>query len=309
MARKNVTTKADISSWYVKRIKNFENLTEQEALFEYEAIKLRERYRKQAKTLQKKGKSVQTVAPKIVRPSAVTPSDVDYLKRIESQTIKEAIYRQEPIVPSYSGLYDYETSDWKEKNLPDFSWDEELYYSDDFGDSEDDYLTESDIKRIEDSFDKPEPKEPLFVDESTGEAIFEEDLPDFVQRSKELIDDLIAFTEQQADQSIVSYSAYRSGRTKTSASRKWSEDNINRAKNKIINRLEQIKDGDELAETFARKCASSDYLDSLYDAIGEYLAQAYSDTTGASYNSSSVYSLLNFSPMTLDDTMEFEDEE
>ena len=156
---------------------------------------------------------------------------------------------------------------------------------------------------------EPEPTPPLFVDMSTGEAIFEEDLPDYIQHCKELIDDLIRFTEEQADQSIVSYSSYRSGRTKSSSSRQWLENNIIKAKNKVVTRLEAIQSDNSLMLTFAKKCATGDYLQSLQNAIGDYISGAYSDINAESYYSSQVYNLLTFSPMTLDDTMDFEDEE
>ena len=310
MAKKIVNTKTDIPKWYTKRIKNFETLTENEALFEYESLKLRERYRKTARILKKQGYIVEKVAPKIVRPSAVIQSDIDYLKRIEPETIKEAVKFSEPIVKYDAPIYDYEPTVWKEENLPDFRYDERIYF-DGYGDSEDDYLTDYDIKQIESSFpsQEPEPTPPLFVDYSTGQAIFEEDLPDYIQHCKELIDDLIRFTEEQADQSIVSYSSYRSGRTKTSSSRQWLENNINKAKNKVVTRLEAIQSDSNLMLTFAKKCTNGDYLQSIQNAIGDYISGAYNEINAESYYSSQVYNLLSFSPMTLNDAMDFEDEE
>ena len=156
---------------------------------------------------------------------------------------------------------------------------------------------------------EPEPIQPLFVDLSTGEAIFEEDLPDHIQHCKELIDDLIRFTEEQANQSIVSYSTYRSGRTKSSSSRQWLENNINKAKNKVVSRLEAIQSDNSLMLTFAKKCANSDYIQALQNAIGDYIYAAYGDVDLESYYSSEVYNLLSFSPMTLNDSMYFEYEE
>lgn len=307
MAKKNITAKIDIPKWYKSRIKNFEILREKEALFEYESIKIQERARKQAKKL-----NIAYNKPKIVRPSTVIASDIQILKDIELETIKEAVQDNKPIVPYTSTLYAAERVEWKRENLPDYHYEGDYDFTDydytDF-DSEDDYLTDYDIKQIESNFPEPEPTPPLFVDMSTGQAIFEEDLPDFVQHCKELIDDLIRFTEQQADQAIVSYSSYRSGRTKSSSSRQWLENNINKATDKIIDKLEEIKDDDGMMLSFAKKCASSDYLQSLNNAIGDYISGAYSDVNAEAFYSSQVYNLLSFSPMSLDDTMDFEYEE
>lgn len=315
MAKKIVNTKMDIPKWYTKRIKNFEILREKEALFEYESIKIQERARKQAKKL-----NIVYNKSKIVRPSTVIASDIQTLKDIEIEDIKEAVKTNKPIVPYTSILYAAERVEWKRHNLPDYHYEgdydlpdinEPTDYFDDYNydDSEDDYLTDYDIKQIESSFPEPEPEPPLFVDLSTGQAIFEEDLPDYIQQCKELIDDLIRFTEEQADQSIVSYSTYRSGRTKSSSSRQWLENNINKAKNKVVARLEDIQSDDNLMLTFAKKCANGEYLQSLQNAIGDYISGAYSDINAESYYSSQVYNLLSFSPMTLDDAMVFEDEE
>lgn len=308
MAKKIVNTKIEIPKWYTKRIKNFETLTENEALFEYESLKLRERYRKTAKKLKKEGYIVEKVAPKIVRPSAVIQSDIDYLKRIEIETIKEAVKYSEPIVKYDAPIYDYEPTVWKEENLPDFRYDERIYF-DDYGDSEDDYLTDYDIKQIESSFPEPEPTPPLFVDLSTGQAIYEEDIPDYLERVKEFIDDIIDEAYNQGDQAVVSHSTYRSGRTKTSRSRAWVEQNIDRAVNKVVSKLMEIRNTDSLLQAFAKKCNDSSYLSSLQNAIGAYIAEAYSDTTGQSFYISKAYELLSFAPTTLDDAMDFEYEE
>lgn len=299
----------DIPKWYTKRIKNFEILREKEALFEYESLKIQERARKQAKKL-----NVTYKKHKIVRPSTVIASDIQILKDIELESIKEAVKANKPIVPYASPLYSSERVEWKRHNLPDYHYVSDYDFRDydlTEGDSEDDYLTDYDIKQIESSFPKPEPEpvSPLFVDMATGQAIFEEDLPDFVQQCKELIDDLIRFTEEQADQSIVSYSSYRSGRTKSSSSRQWLENNINKAKDKIVDKLEAIQSDDGMMMTFARKCASGDYLQNLQNAIGDYISGAYTDINAEAFYASNVYNLLSFSPMSLDDAMDFEYEE
>ena len=53
------------------------------------------------------------------------------------------------------------------------------------------------------------------------------------------------------DSAIVSYSSYRSGRTRTAKSRSWITDNINRAANMLLNLLNTITSSDEQMLAFA----------------------------------------------------------
>lgn len=295
MAKKIVNTKIQIPKWYTKRIKNFEKLTENEALFEYESLKLRERYRKTANKLKKEGFIVEKIAPKIARPHSVIESDINYLKRIEPETIREAVIQLEPIVKYDAPIYDYEDPYWKEENLPDY------HYQGDYDYSDYDY-TEDTVE--------PEPTPPLYVDMTTGEAIYEEDLPDYMDRLSDFIDDLIDETRQEMDRAIVSYSAYRSGKTRNARGRAWIETNITRAGNKLISKLEEIKSNENSLKTFAQKCNNPDYMQQLKDAVGDYISSSYYivDIDGY-FSNSKVYNLLSFSPMSLDDAMDFEYEE
>ena len=117
---------------------------------------------------------------------------------------------------------------------------------------------------------------------------------------------------QEIDRSVVSNSSYRNGRTRSSRSRDWIERNINNAGDMILKEIDRIKSSDSSIKGFADRFSDSTMLQSLYDAISEYLASAYyvvGNAIGSNFQASQVYSLLHDGPMTLEDTMEFEDEE
>ena len=309
MAVKHVTTKEQIPKWYTKRISNFKNLTTNEAIFEYEAIKVRERQRKFAK----KAGIKDYIAPKIVRPEAVIESDIKYIQNIKPERIKESVVKKERAVKITSPIYDYDKyNHLEEKFEPEevqqrYDWDrqDEYDYWDDGGYVDEDYIPEPEpVPSYE-----PEPQEPLFVDLSTGEAIYEEDLPDYMNRTRELIDDIIYEAQQDGDKTIISYSAYKSGRTRNARSRAWVADNVNRAVGKVVSMLEGIKNDEGRLRAFAERASNPDYLSQLQNAIGDYINQAYADTTGQSFLVSEVFNLLSFTPMSLEDSMEFEYEE
>lgn len=277
MANRIVASKNQIPEYIQKRIRNFKNLTPNKAIFEYEKFLLIRRA---------KGDYKEFLKGYIETPERVTKKDIQKLREMRGKKLQEQSYKYERELEINKRIREPKIEP-PELPIPE-------------------PIT---VPVLPDIPAEPEPTPPLFVDLSTGQAIFEEDFPDYIQQCKELIDDLIRFTEEQADQSIVSYSTYRSGRTKASSSRQWLENNINKAKNKVVTRLEAIQSDDSLMLTFAKKCANGDYLQSLQNAIGDYISGAYSDINAEAYYSSQVYNLLSFSPMTLDDTMDFEDEE
>ena len=293
MARQTITSKTQIPQYIQKRITNFKNLTPNKAIFEYEKFLLLRRA---------KGDYKEFLKGYIDTPERVTKKDIQRLREMRGKKLQEQRYEYERELEINRGIRREQKEDenWG-KSQPTTGIEIEP--------SELPTPEPTAVPVLPDTPTEPEPTPPLFVDLSTGQAIFEEDLPDYIQHCKELIDDLIRFTEEQADQSIVSYSSYRSGRTKSSSSRQWLENNINKAKNKVVARLEAIQSDDSLMVTFAKKCANGDYLQSLQNAIGDYISGAYSDINAESYYSSQVYNLLSFSPMTLYDAMDFEDEE
>ena len=282
---KLITSKSQIPKYAQKSIQNFKSLTINQAIYQYELLKLKRRAGRDYGSY---------LSGYLQMPSRVTKSVIQSItslrgKKLESarsdyeaeQRMNRAIRRQEK---------SYETDDL----LEPFDW------------------VDSPTKPIEKSYDTV--KEYLdstgsLIDPYTGEVIDANKIANYDDRLKEYVDELIDFTKQYADSAVISRSAYRSGRTKTARSRQWAEDNINRATNKIVNRLEQIKNNESELRSFGRACSNPDYLTLLQNAIGDYISGSYSDTTGDSYLASDVYDLLSFSPMSFDDAMDFEYEE
>lgn len=301
MPRKTVTQKEQIPKWYVKRIKGFQELSRNEALFEYESLKLRERQRKAAKKLGIKGYK----APSIPRPSYTTSSNVEWLKSYTKEEIDFSVRHEERLVDARSPIYDYEQELWKEEKFPEYVSAYESDYS-----WNDDYWSDDNYKYEE---SEPTPSEPVespedyWIDPTTGEAILKSDTADILSRTTEFLDRLIDYTESVANDQIVSRSSYRSGRTKSAKSRQWLEDNIDRARDRIINKLNDIKSSETNLRGFAEKASNADFFGQLTNAIGEYIAGAYKSANADSFQSSEIYNLLSDYPMTLEETLDFED--
>lgn len=285
MAKRTVTTKNQIPKYIQKRITNFKNLTPNKAIFEYEKFLLLRRA---------KGDYKEFLKGYIEAPERVTKKDIQKLREMRGKKLEEKRYEyeRELDINSKTRKEQREDENWSKIEPPELPTLEQITVPD-----------------LPDTISEPEPTPPIYTDPNTAEAIFEEDIPDYLERVKEYIDDIIDEAYNQGDQAVVSHSTYRSGRTKTSRSRAWSEQNINRAVNKVVSKLMEIRNTDSLLKAFAEKCNDSTYLSALQNAIGAYIAEAYSDTTGQSFYISKAYELLSFTPTTLDDAMDFEYEE
>lgn len=258
MPRKIVTNKSDIPSWYQRRITDFENLTENEALFEYEALKLTERARKQAKRL-----GIDYKPEKIERPDYVTEADIKYLQNIKASDVKQAIKSNAPLVP----VDPFEPIE---------------------GESPEEYMERTG----------------QIIDPETGGLI---PIADFNDKTEQFIDEVIEYTKSYTAGrlEIADYSS-KTGRRKSASNYQWQQDNILRAMNKILSRLEEIRTNPKSFRKFGELCGgsgdgSSSYLADLKSAIGAYIADSYHDDTGDSYYTSDAYNLLNFEPESMDD--------
>lgn len=115
MARKVYSTKSQIPKWYRRRIHGFEGLTDTQALYEYERIKIQERVRR----ARKRGKEYKIEPFKPV--SQVERYDVEYLRKLnvrdyqkKPEPKKSAIpepKRQEEDDIDYNEMWD-ENDDW-----------------------------------------------------------------------------------------------------------------------------------------------------------------------------------------------------
>ena len=274
---KLITTKTQIPKYAQKSIQNFKSLTTNQAIYQYELLKLKRRAGREYGAY---------LSGYLQMPSRVTKAAIKAISSIRGKKLETA-------------RSNYETEQRINRIirgdlLEPFEW------------------VDTPSKPIEKTYDTV--KEYLestgsLIDPSTGEVIEAEQIADYNDRMREYIDSLIEFTRQYADSQIIVRSTTKSGHTKSVKGRKWVEDNITRATNKIINRLEQIKSNESDLRSFGRACSNPDYLSLLQNAIGDYISGSYSDTTSDSYIASEVYDLLSFSPMSFDDTIDFEYEE
>ena len=328
MPKKTVTTKEQIPKWYTKRIKGFSELTQQEALFEYEALKVRERARKYAKR-----QKIEYIPPKIVRPSTVIEPDVNFIRRIELPTIQEAVKKQAPIVSAESGLYDYEHEYWKEEHLPDYQAPHYEYYQSSWEDYEgdeeyfeyDEPEEEIPASRIIQEYYHPEPSTPepeepahdiddYWIDPNTGEAVLWEDIKyaDAERAAIEFLEDLKAQLQQVADDTAISHSYYANGRTKSASQRNFYNQNIDRALQQVFDKIDSILHDDNKLQAFVAKHrgATNDW-EALVMAASEYIADSYKSKGGDAAQiaqAARLNALLDAGPISLSEAMDFVDE-
>ena len=321
MPRKTVATKEQIPKWYAKRIKGFSDLTENEALFEYEALKVRERARKYAKR-----QNIEYIPPKIVRPSTVIEPDINFIRRIELPSIQEAVKKQKPLVSAESGLYDYEFTYWKEENLPDYqqphyedyqsSWED--YEGDDYYEDEPD--EEIHASKIIEEYYNPKPEEPAhdiddyWIDPNTGEAILWEDIQyaDAERAAIDFLQDLKSQLQQVADDTAISHSYYANGRTKSASQRSFYNQNIDRALEQVFDKIDAIlNDPDKLSAFVARHRGATNDWEALVMAASEYIADSYKSKGGDAAQiaqAARLNALLDAGPISLSEAMNFVDE-
>lgn len=300
MARKTITQKEQIPKWYTKRIKGFENLKQSEALFEYESLKLRERQRKTARKLGIKDYK----APSIPRPSYTTSSNVETLRQITSEEIKHAVKYGQRVIEPYSSIYDYEPEWWKEEQFPgyvaayepDYSWDTEY---DDYEEPSVNYTPEP--EPIEESLDD------YFVDPTTGEAIPKSNISSLADRGREFLERLVDYAREIRDQTIINHSVYPNGRTRNARSRSWMEQNVERATNKVIDRLQRILGDEEECQKFAERAMYGDYMATLQNSIGAFVTAAYKSPATDGNNWAELDSLLNDVPLSMEDLSYMDD--
>lgn len=117
---------------------------------------------------------------------------------------------------------------------------------------------------------------------------------------------------------IFSFSDYRTGRPRNAKSRAWITNNITKAADILLEKIDSITDSDEALVGFAKYFMENDAeLAKIQDAIGEYIRNSYSVMATSSYfSSSTVYQILIGRPLTLKESQDlsendegYEDEE
>ena len=112
MARKLYSTKSQIPKWYRRRIHNFGELNDIQALYEYERIKIQERVRR----AKKRGKEYKIESFKPV--SQVGSYDVDYLRKLNVRDYEKNPEQETP------PIQEPETQDEDDIDYDDYPWDE-----------------------------------------------------------------------------------------------------------------------------------------------------------------------------------------
>lgn len=282
---KIVTKKSDIPKYAQKAIKNFSKLTKNQALYEYELLKLKRRagrefgsyltgyFKREGKITQKAIKALSSIRGKKLESEK---SKYEREQHIYRQEVKQRIEDR--------GFYDSDI------DLND-EIGKELSYSEPAYNSVDEYLVETGKT----------------IDPLTGEVVA---VADAEELARNFFERLIEEIEIMKDQAQVSYSSYKSGRTRSVRSRQWVSDNITRGADRLINLIES-RISDPQSEIAFYKSLSGTSLSELQDAISEYMANLYyqsAESINGYMQSSRIYQLLSSAPVAMDELEEFDEE-
>lgn len=303
---KIVTKKSQIPKSAQKKIKNFSKLTDNQAILQYELNKLKRRLSKQVDYTQF-----------IKTPKAITKSFIQEIHNIRGKQVekfKERFASGKPLT-SYEErkAKQYERATRSISKQLDQISDDEIYDYEPYYPEPDDTIDINELIEKEKQYDSVKDyleETGQAINPFTGEVLEEQAVGDIIESAREYLSELRELVLQEIDRAVISASSYRSGRTRSSRSRDWVENNINKAGDMVLKEIDRIEASEESLKSFAKKFSSSSQLQELSDAISEYLASAYHITdSGSSFQSSRVYMILHDGPMSLADTMEFEDEE
>lgn len=303
---KIITKKSQIPKSAQKKIKNFKKLTDNQAIYQYELNKLVKRA---------KGDYGQFLKGYYHMPSRVTKKAIEEIRSLRNVRLRysrEKYETERRIDRITRDRIEYERPRIEQPVVENPLDDYDLYdYSD--------YYEPSDAIDINDLIEKEKQYDNVkdYLEETgqainpfTGEVLEAQAVGDIIESAREYLSELRELVLQEIDRAVISASSYRSGRKRSTRSREWVENNINKAGDMVLREIDRIEGSEESLKSFAKKFSSSSQLQELSEAISEYLASAYHITdSGSSFQSSRVYMILHDGPITLADTMEFEDEE
>lgn len=321
---KIITKKSQIPQYARKNIKNFSKLTDNQAIYQYELNKLIRRaggeygqflkgyYQMPERVYKKDIEEIRSLRNVKLR-SSREKYETD--RRIERITLDRIEYEQpridRPVIESPASSPDLPNTIIDINDLID----QEKQYKDpaeylkETGQIIDPFTGEILSKEYGDAVNE---KIKAVTDVSGSEDLRPEKQPvvNVYDSIENFLDQLEQYVRDEQDRAVVANSSYRSGRSRSQKSREWIEDNISKAGDMVLKEINRIRSSEDSIKKFAQKFSNESDLQDLMDAIGEYLMAAYhsSNTTGA-FQSSRVYMILHDGPMTLADTMEFEDEE
>lgn len=259
---KIITNKSDIPNYAKENIKNFKNLTTNQAIYEYEVLKLKRRAGKELASY---------ILNQLKKGERITKKLIETVSKIKGKSLQSERTKYESSRKTLS--LDLNEEIKKEKNYR----------------SPEQYLRETN----------------QIIDPATGEVV---SVADEKQLAREFFDRVISEIENQSAQAQVSYSSYKSGRSRSGKSRQWVSDNIVRGTNKLINLINSRRVNEE-AELDFYKSLKGKGLNQLQDAISEYIAGLYyqtAETLTGYMQSSRVYEIISNIPITMSDAKSFD---
>lgn len=280
---KIITKKSQIPKYVAKKIKDFKNLTTNQAIYEYELIKLQRRA---------KGDFASYAKEYYARPERVTQKSIKQLQSLRGTKLKAEIetYKNELRVNRLIREDEKLDKSFKSTYEPDYSFD----------------LNEEISKEVE----YPEDRSDYWVDPTTGEAIHWDDVlfADMKRAAIEFLQDLKEQVRQSADNASIAHSYYQNGRTVNAKQRRYYEDNINTAMNTVIDKIDSILNNDDKLNSFTSKFKDATLSwEQLVLAASEYIAGSYKTKGGDPVQAARLNELLDTGPITMSDAMNFVD--
>ena len=322
---KQITKKSDIPKYIQKRIKNFKELTTNQALYEYELYKLERRAGGEFKFF---------IRGFYQRPDRVYKKDIQEVHNVRGKTLKKqredynfkrshpnlfiSDYDETPKQPrvelsEYDELSDYE----KEKITNDLQ--------DEFALPTPEPEPVEQYESDEEYFEEPEEYVPYYeedagspddywVDPNTGEAIHYSELRYAEQERAaiEFLENLKNELRQQGDAVAIAHSYYANGKTRSPSQRRFYNDNIDKAVNTVIEKIDAILGNkDKLANFVNNHSQAYNNWEALVIAAMEYVADSYKTKGGdaaQAEQAARLNALLSAEPVSLDEAMNFVDE-
>ena len=322
MAKQPITKKSQIPKYAQKKIKNFKKLTTNQALYEYEMVKLERRaggdfkyflrgYFERPERVTKK--AIQEIAKfrgKKLEKERSRYDTENRLRRIELQE-RESYQVESPQIttPEISKPTVYEP----DEDFPDFT--DDVYTNEERQREADETPTydDSDFSDYEDFswYEEPEPSiDDYWIDPNTGEAIPWEDIryADAERAAIDFLNDLKDFLRQEADAAAISHSYYTNGRTKSASQRRFYDNNINSALEKIIDKIDSILNTpNKLSHFVDSHRGATNNWEALVLAASEYIHDSYKTKGGDPVQAARLNALLDAGPISLDESLDFID--
>lgn len=274
MARK-IVTKSDIPQYAQKKIPNFKKLTKNQAIYEYELLKLKRRAGKDFGSY---------LSGYFERAGRITKKAIEAISSLKGKKLE----KEKETYETEQRINRLQRRDEREDRSFSLDLNEEIQKEKEYSSSKQ-YLKETGQA----------------IDPFTGEVI---SVADEKQLAREFFDRVISEIQNESAQAQVSYSSYKSGRSRSAKSRQWVSDNIERGTNKLINLINSRRINEETELAFY-KSLKANGLNQLQDAISEYIAGLYyqtAETLTGYMQASRVYQIISDVPISMADARGFD---